>query len=47
MITFREIDKDSFPLYDSVTMNVDVRSEYRVQRLQGGLGGLLLEETPC
>lgn len=46
MITFREIDKDSFPLYDSVTMNVDVRSEYRVQRLQGGLGGLLLEETP-
>lgn len=46
MITFREMDKTCFTLYDSVPQNVDVHSEYRVRRLAGGLGGLLLEETP-
>lgn len=46
MITFREMDKSCFALYDSVSMNVDVRSEYRVRRPDTGLGGLLLEEVP-
>ena len=46
MITFQEMDKSCFALYDSVPQNVDVRSEYRVRRLDGGLGGLLLEEIP-
>lgn len=46
MITFQEMDKSCFALYDSVPQNVDVRAEYRVRRLDGGLGGLLLDEVP-
>ena len=46
MMTFREMDKSCFTLYDSVSMNVEVHSEYRVRLLEGGLGGLLLEEVP-
>lgn len=46
MITIREVDKTYFPLYDSIPQNVDVRSEYRVQRPGNGLGGLTLEEVP-
>ena len=50
MIEFKEVDKTYFPLYDQVTANVDVRSEYRVNRIEGGLGGLIFEKvpvTPC
>lgn len=46
MMTFREMDRSCFALYDSVSMNVEVHSEYRVRLLDGGLGGLLLEEVP-
>lgn len=46
MIAVKEVDKSYFELYDSVSMNVDVHSEYVVQRIDGGLGGLLLEEKP-
>lgn len=46
MITFREVDKTFFPLYDSVPQNVDVRSEYRVTPVESGLGGLMMEEVP-
>ena len=42
----KETDKSCFPLYDLVSMNVDVRSEYRVSMIDGGLGGLQLEEVP-
>lgn len=44
MITYREVDKTYLALYDTVSMNVDVRSEYKVQRINSGLGGLTLEE---
>ena len=44
-LTFREVDKTFFPLYDSISMNVEVRSEFRVRRIEGGLGGLALEEV--
>ena len=40
----KEMDKTCFPLYDQVSMNVDVRSEYRVTRIDNGLGGLVFEE---
>lgn len=43
---FKEVDKTYFPLYDQVSQNVDVRSEYRVSRVDGGLGGLVFEEVP-
>ena len=46
MMTFREMDKSCFALYDSVSINVEVHSEYRVRLLDGGLGGLVLEEVP-
>lgn len=46
MISVREVDKSCFALYDSVSQNVNVHSEYRVQRLDSGLGGFLLEEVP-
>ena len=45
MITFKEIDKSFLELYDKVSMNVDVHSEYKVNRVQNGLGGLILEEV--
>ena len=44
-ITFKEVDKSFFELYDKVSMNVDVHSEYRVKRIDNGLGGLLFEEV--
>lgn len=43
---FKEVDKSFFPLYDQVSMNVDVRSELRVRRIENGLGGLVFEEVP-
>lgn len=43
---YKEVDKSYFELYDLVSMNVDVQSEYRVTRIDNGLGGFLLEETP-
>ena len=46
MITFREVDRSLFPIYDSVPQIVDVRSEYRVTPIESGLGGLLMEEVP-
>lgn len=40
----KEVDKTYFELYDTISMNVDVRSEYRIKRIDNGLGGLLFEE---
>ena len=45
-IVIREVGRDAFPLYDSIPMNVFVRSEYRVELFDGGLGGLRMTETP-
>ena len=42
----KEMDKSCFPLYDQVSQNVDVRSEFRVTRIDNGLGGLVFEEVP-
>lgn len=45
MIIYKEVDRSYFKLYDKVSMNVDVRSEYQVVRVDNGLGGLILEEV--
>jgi len=45
MIIFKEVDKSFFELYDMVSMNVNVHSEYKVKRIDNGLGGLALEEV--
>lgn len=42
MIIYKEVDRSYFELYDRVSMNVDVRSEYQVVRIDSGLGGLIL-----
>ena len=33
MITYKEIDKTYFDLYDQVSMNVEVDSEYKLKRI--------------
>lgn len=45
MITYKEVDKSYFELYDKVEMNVPVRSKYIVERIDSGLGGILLKEV--
>lgn len=45
MIHYKEVDKAFFELYDKVAMNVDVRSEYKVERIDNGLGGFIIQET--
>lgn len=44
MIHFKEVDKSYFGLYDKVSMKVDVHSEYKVKRIDNGLGGFIFEE---
>lgn len=46
MITYKEVDKMYLQRYDQVTMHVDVQSEYKVERICNGLGGLILKEIP-
>lgn len=46
MFIFKEVDKSFLSLYDKVSMNVNVHSEYRVKRINNGLGGFILEEVP-
>jgi len=45
VITYKEVDKSYFELYDKVEMNVPVRSKYIVERIDSGLGGVLLKEV--
>ena len=40
MITIQKVDKSYFELYDKIPMNVDVRSELQLRRIDGGLGGM-------
>lgn len=44
MIIVKEVDKSFFELYDKVPMNVDVHSEYKVKRIDNGLGGFFLKK---
>lgn len=46
MIYVKKTDRSCFEMYDSVSMNVDVRSEYKVKRIDNGLGGFTFEEVP-
>ncbi len=44
-ITFKEVDKSFLALYDTVPMNVHVRSEFRVRQLDDGFG-FVFDEVP-
>ena len=46
MIYVKKTDRSCFEMYDSVSMNVDVKSEYKVKRIDNGLGGFTFEEVP-
>ena len=41
MILYKEVDKSYLKLYDKVSMNVDVHSEYKVERINQGIGGFI------
>ena len=45
MIYIKEMDKSCFEIYDSISMNVDVRSIYKINRIDNGLGGFNFEEV--
>ena len=45
-ITVKEVDKTYFEIYDKIPMRVEVNSEYKIKRLDNGLGGVVFEECP-
>ena len=46
MITYKQVDRTYFPQYDQIPMLVHVSSYYRIEKLNRGLGGFHLVETP-
>jgi ribosomal protein S18 acetylase RimI-like enzyme len=46
LITYREIDETNFHIYDRVPMLVHVKSIYKLEKVDNGLGGILLKEVP-
>lgn len=44
MISFKEVDRFFFPLYDEDPMNVNANSIYEIKRINNGLGGIVFEE---
>ena len=46
MITYREIDESYFEKYDSIPMLVHVKSILKLEKINNGLGGIILKEIP-
>ena len=46
MITYREIDKSYLDKYDKIPMLVNVKSKLKLEKIENGLGGILLKEIP-
>jgi len=46
MITYKKVDRTYFPQYDMIPMLVHVSSYYRIEKINRGLGGFHLVETP-
>lgn len=46
MISYKRIDCNYFEEYDTIPMRVDVNSHYELNRVNNGLGGILLKEVP-
>jgi len=46
MITYQKVDRTFFPQYDMIPMRVHVSSYYRIDKINRGLGGFHLVETP-
>ena len=45
MINYREIDESYFDKYDKIPMLVHVKSIFKLNKIENGLGGILLKET--
>ena len=46
MISYKGIDSNYFEEYDSIPMRVYVNSHYELDKINNGLGGILLKEVP-
>ena len=46
MITYKTVDCTYFPQYDSIPMRFNVTSIFKVEKINHGLGGFTLTETP-
>jgi hypothetical protein len=46
MITYRKIDESYFEKYDRIPMIVHVKSFLALEKIENGLGGILLKEMP-
>lgn len=46
MITYKQVDQSYFPQYDQIPMTVHVNAYYRIEKVNRGLGGFTLVETP-
>ena len=46
MILYKKVDSVYFPQYDTIPMLVHVASYYRLEKINRGLGGINLVETP-
>lgn len=46
MITVKQVGSSYFPEYDKIPMRVHVTTEYRLVKINNGLGGISLVETP-
>ena len=46
MIIYKTVDKNYFAQYDLVPMTVNVSSYYKIEKINRGLGGFKLVETP-
>lgn len=46
MITYKKINESYFEKYDSIPMLVTVKSILALEKIEGGLGGILLKEIP-
>ena len=45
-IAYKKVDRTCFPQYDMVPMRVHVTSYYKIEKIDRGLGGFRLVETP-
>ena len=46
MITYKKVDKTYFPQYDQIPMRFNAKSYYKIEKINRGLGGFTLVETP-
>lgn len=46
MIIYKQVDQSYFEQYDRIPMRINVTSSYQIEKINRGLGGFLIVETP-